>query len=111
MTDQATLFDQPQTTARTFNRDILLGADEWIAANPEGWERFCWLMKMRKAQGRRMSPKSVVEEMREDFDLRTPTAHRWKFDNSITSGLGRRFCDRYPELAAFVPMKRSRADR
>jgi len=110
MTDQ-TLFDQPQTRPRYHNRDPLLGADEWIAANPLGWQLYCGLLIEQIRLRERPSPKAAAEELRKQLDVRMPKAHRWKIDNSIVAGLSRRFCEKYPDIAHLVPRRISRADR
>jgi len=105
------LFDQPQTTDRTHNRDPLLAAEEWVESNNGPWRRICHRAINDINVRRRVSFKRYVEMERAQDDINPPIAHHFKIDNTVTAGLSRLFCRQYPHLADHVPQRASRADR
>ena len=108
--DTPTLFDQPQTQTRRHNRDPLLAAQEWVAANPGPWRSIIWHAEADIAAGRRPRMKRYVETFRDSDDVNRPGAHRFKIDNTCAAGLVRVLAQKRPELAAHFSQRASRAD-
>jgi hypothetical protein len=86
-------------TLTTGRRDPVMGAREWIAANPAGWHMFLAYARELARAGRRFSAKLIAERVRYECQL---TGTPYKLDNRHVSSLARFLIEEVPEAAQFI---------
>lgn len=85
-------------------------AESWIKANPNVWRSVKEMACTRARQGKRVSMKRIIEELRDQSGVMWQTENH-KLSNSVTSALARFLVKECPEVKGHICLKRSKVDR
>lgn len=85
-------------------------AESWIKANPIIWRSVKDMARSRARQGRRVSMKRIIEDLRDMYGVTWQTED-FKLTNSVTSALARFLVRECPEVKDQICLKRSKVDR
>ena len=85
-------------------------AESWIKANPNIWRSVKDTACSRARQGKRVSMKRIIEDLRDMYGVTWQTED-FKLTNSVTSALARFLVRECPEVKDQICLKRSKVDR
>ena len=85
-------------------------AKAWIEANPSIWRSVKYVAEARARQGKRVSMKRIIEDLRDSYGVTWQT-EAFKLSNSVTSALARFLVRECPEVKGHIQLKRSKVDR
>ena len=85
-------------------------AKTWIDANPSVWRSVKNIAETRARQGKRVSMKRIIEDLRDTYGITWQT-DAFKLTNSVTAALARFLVVECPSVKDHICLKRSKVDR
>ena len=85
-------------------------AKNFIEANPDVWAAICNMARRRAGDGKRVSMKRIIEDLRDTHGYLWQTED-FKLNNSVTACLARFLAKDVPEAKEHMKLHRSKVDR
>lgn len=85
-------------------------AKAWIEANPNVWRSVKNIAETRARQGKRVSMKRIIEDLRDTYGITWQT-DAFKLTNSVTAALARFLVVECPSVKDNICLKRSKVDK